>query len=157
MGWLSAVISAAGSYLSDRSAAKDAAKAAKAANADEYLWSARLERYNSALADYYKQRDKGQMRNAAAEYGKFSSLDRWAPGYTNTNRPLQAPALPPTSANVADMSYYSGYTGGTNPGVAGPTGSTGTSQNNTQASTTGTSTPLGGLEQWLRGQQGGGP
>lgn len=119
MGWLDAVISAAGTYLNDKKKNKDAQNNAKAANKEEYLWSARLERYNAALKDYYKLRDRQETRNAAAEYGKFSSLDKWAPGYTQTYKPLQAPNAPPTSANVADMSYYNGYTGGTNTAAGG--------------------------------------
>jgi len=118
MGWLDAVISAAGQWLGDKEKAKDAQANAKAANKDEYLWSARLERYNAALKDYYKLRDRSEMRAAASEYGKFSSLDKWAPGYTQTYKPLEAPNAPPTAANVQDMSYYKGYKGGATPAAS---------------------------------------
>jgi len=119
MGWLSAVLESAGQWLGDKQKAKDAQSAAKAANKDEYMWSARLERYNAALKDYYKLRDRQETRNAAAEYGKFSSLDKWAPEYTQTYKPLQAPNAPPTGANTQDMSYFGQYTGGTNTAAGG--------------------------------------
>lgn len=118
MGWLDAVISAAGTYLNDKQKAKDDASASKAKNKDEYQWSARLERYNAALKDYYKMRDVGEKRAAASEYGKFSSLDKWAPGYTQTYKPLEAPSAPPTEANVLDNSYFRQYTGGKAPAAS---------------------------------------
>lgn len=112
MSWVSAVIEAAGNYLSANAARDDARESQKIANANEYKYSSQFARYNKALEDYYKLRDRSETRAAANEYGKFSTLDQWAPGYQQTYRPLEAPNAPPTGQNTADMSYYNGYNRG---------------------------------------------
>ena len=102
MGWFDAVLGGIGSFLDSKSKED----AAKAANKDEYLWGGRAKRYQMALEDWYKQKDKQDQRAGAAEYAKFSSLDRWAPEYTNTYVPPTVPDAPPKTDEVADMTYY---------------------------------------------------
>ena len=113
----SAIISGISSYFG----AKSKAKAEKKARLQEYKLSARLLKYKAAIDDHYMLRDRQEMRNAAGEFGKFSSLDEWAPEYTQTYKPLTAPARPPTSSNIGQgrNDYYSQYGGGTNTGVEG--------------------------------------
>lgn len=118
--WTGAVLAGLSSMFQSSQASSDA----KAKNKDEYTWSSRLMKYKAALDDYYKLRDRQEYRNAAGEYGKFSSLDQWAPGYTQTYRPLNSPAAPPgpnDTMGEGGGSYYNQYTGGNNPGIPGGT------------------------------------
>ena len=118
--WTGAVLAGLGSMF----AANSASSAASAKTKDEYMWSARLMRYRTTLDDYYKLRDRQEMRNAAGEYGKFSTLDQWAPGYSQTYQPLQAPNRPPQGDEIYGSnanSYYADYSGGINTGIPGGT------------------------------------
>lgn len=83
MGWLDALIGGAFSYFSDRSEERQQ----EAMDKDTYKWSSRLHQYDARLEDYYRRKDKAERRRGANEYAKFSSLSRWAPGYTNTFTP----------------------------------------------------------------------
>jgi hypothetical protein len=90
MDWLGAIFSGIGTYFGSRSSENQR----QAASKDDYKWTARLSAFEKELDDYYTQRDKAEMRRGANEYAKFSSLDRWAPGYTNTFVPNPAPGKP---------------------------------------------------------------
>lgn len=92
MSWVNAVIAGIGTYFSNRSADKDKA----ADNEGAFTWGSRRYAFDKELDRYYDKIDKAEQRRGAAEYGKFSSLDRWAPNYTNTFQPDPIPTKPTT-------------------------------------------------------------
>lgn len=147
--WTGAVLSGLNSLFGSSSEKKK--------NKDEYTWSARLMKYKAALDDYYKLRDRQEMRNAAGEYGKFSSLDKWAPGYVQTYKPLNAPGAPPgpndTMGNGGG-SYYGQYTGGSNSGIPGGNTAAGSSSTDPQGLLH--DGIKGNYEDWRKGNGGGG-
>lgn len=89
MDWWSAVLEGIGSYFGS-----DDDEGGGAMDEDTFKWTSRLHAFDAELEDYYKQRDKAEMRRGANEYAKFSSLDRWAPNYTNTFTPNPVPERP---------------------------------------------------------------
>ena len=149
--WTGMVLAGLGSMFSNSASQSNI----KAENEDDYKWSARLMKYKSALDDYYKLRDRQEYRNAAGEYGKFSSLDQWAPGYTQTYQPLQAPSAPPgpnDTMGEGGGSYYGEYSGGTNTGIpGGSTSGASTSQDPHGYQNDGIP---GNYAEWLRGNGG---
>lgn len=90
MGWVDAVLAGVSSYFSSRS--DDRREEAR--SEDDYKWGARLSSFNRADEYYYDQLKKDEMRRGASEYGKFSSLDRWAPNYRQTFQPNPVPTKP---------------------------------------------------------------
>lgn len=88
MDWFTAVLEGIGSYFGSDD------NESGAMDKDSFKWTARLHAFDAELEDYYKQRDKAEMRRGANEYAKFSSLDRWAPNYTNTFVPNPEPGKP---------------------------------------------------------------
>ena len=89
MDWFGAVMEGLGSYFGARGQEGQSAMDEKT-----FKWTSRLHAFDAELEDYYKRKDKAEMRRGAAEYAKFSSLDRWAPGYTNTFTPDPVPERP---------------------------------------------------------------
>lgn len=94
MSWMNAVIAGIGTYFSSRSADK----AKERDNEGAYIWGSRSDAFSKELDRYFNKIDKQEMRRGAAEYGKFSSLDKWAPGYTNTFQPDPIPTKPTTGS-----------------------------------------------------------
>lgn len=94
MSWMNAVIAGIGTYFSNRSAEKGKEKE----NEDSFIWGSRRDAFGKELDRYFEKLDKAEMRRGAAEYGKFSSLDKWAPGYTNTFTPDPVPEKPTTGS-----------------------------------------------------------
>lgn len=94
MDWMTAVVQGIGTYFGARG--KD--KERDAMNEDTFKWTSRLHAFDMELEDYFKQRDKAEMRRGANEYAKFSSLDRWAPEYRNTFVANPVPEKPTTDS-----------------------------------------------------------
>lgn len=98
MSWFNAVLAGVTTYFGNRSKEKAAEKAAKTASKEDFIWGSRMSAFDKELDRYHQKLDKAEMRRGAGEYAKFSSLDKWAPGYQQTFQPDPVPTKPTTAS-----------------------------------------------------------
>lgn len=80
MSWVDWVVAGVNTYMQSRSKDKDR----EADTKESFKWGARRDAFAMDLEQYYKRKEKAEMRRGAGEYAKFSSLSSWAPNYRNT-------------------------------------------------------------------------
>lgn len=97
MGWIAAVVTVVGSYAKSQQDKKNANKAKK--DGQEMTQAeARLARENSQFDAeqeyYYQQLEKKEKSRGLDEFRKFSTVQNYAPTYTNTNAGPVVPNRP---------------------------------------------------------------
>lgn len=97
MGWIAAAVAVVGSYAKSQQD-KKAAKNAKKDSQEMTMAEAKLARQNSQFDAeqeyYYQQLEKKEKSRGLDEFRKFSTVQNYAPDYTNTNPGPVVPTKP---------------------------------------------------------------
>lgn len=114
MGWFSSLFSSGGDYsnvgnaiLGGIGAALGGKDESPTVNTKESgQETRRLRAFEAGLEDFYKQRDRGEKRDAFKNYTQFGNISQTNPGYRNVHTPNKALPLPPPSGGDKEYDNY---------------------------------------------------
>jgi hypothetical protein len=97
MGWIAAAVAVVGSYAKsqqDKKAAKNAKKDSKEMTQAEAMLARENSQFDAEQEYYYQQLEKKEKSRGLDEFRKFSTVQNYAPNYTNTNTGPVVPTKP---------------------------------------------------------------
>lgn len=91
-----AAITAVAGYAASRKQRKDekeALKQGRATSRAESIWAREENAFDKSLDNFYRQKERVERQRGLDEFRKFSTVQSFAPEYTNTNR-IENPVMP---------------------------------------------------------------